>query len=143
MPETRDHQGRPVVAVTGLGVVSSLGLGIEDNWAALTAGRSGIRRIRRFPTDGMRVTIAGTLDGLWQEGDTTMMLTLRAGTAAAEEAIANASIGRKGDFPGPLFAALPPTEMEWPYRRQLFKGTNGADAGDAYDRMMEVARRRN
>ena len=37
MPETRDHQGRPVVAVTGLGVVSSLGLGIEDNWTALTA----------------------------------------------------------------------------------------------------------
>jgi 3-oxoacyl-[acyl-carrier-protein] synthase II len=90
----------------------------------------------------MRVTIAGTLDDLWREDDTTMMLTLRAGTAAAEEAVANAGIGRKSDFPGPLFAALPPTEMEWPYRRQLFKATNGSD-GDAYDRMMEVARRNN
>jgi 3-oxoacyl-[acyl-carrier-protein] synthase II len=141
--QTRDHQGRPVVAVTGIGVVSSLGIGIEDNWAALTAGRSGIRRIRRFPIDGMRVSIAGTLDDLWREEDTTMMLTLRAGTTAAKEAIANAAIGKPGDFPGPLFAALPPTEMEWPYRRQLFNATNGGDGGDAYDRMMSASRRSN
>ena len=133
---SRDHQGRPVVAVTGIGVVSSLGVGIEDSWRALTAGRSGIRRIRRFPTDGMRVTIAGTLDDLWDEDDTTMMLTLRAGKTAALEAIASAGIGSRGDFPGPLYAALPPTEMEWPYRRHLFAETTAADAngGDAYDR---------
>jgi 3-oxoacyl-[acyl-carrier-protein] synthase II len=140
---TRDHQGRPVVAVTGLGVVTSLGQGIEENWAALTAGRSGIRRIRRFPTDGMRVTIAGTLDDLWDEDDTTMMLTLRAGTRAATEAIANAGIGRKGDFPGPLYAALPPTEMEWPYRRKLFAATARDAEGDAYDRMIVAGRQRN
>jgi 3-oxoacyl-[acyl-carrier-protein] synthase II len=143
MGRTRDHLGRPVVAVTGLGVVTSLGVGLEDNWAALTAGRSGIRRIKRFPIDGMRVTIAGTLEDLWREDDTTMMLTLRAGLTAAEEAVAGARIGQKGDFPGPLFAALPPTEMEWPYRRHLFKATNGAEAGDAYDRMMAAARRAN
>jgi 3-oxoacyl-[acyl-carrier-protein] synthase II len=140
---TRDHQGRPVVAVTGLGVVTSLGLGVTDSWSGLTAGRSGIRRIRRFPTDGMRVAIAGTLDDLWDEEDTTMMLTLRAGTHAATEAIAHAGIGRKGDFPGPLYAALPPTEMEWPYRQRLFAETDASDAGDAYDRMMAASRRHN
>src|SRR5258707_706326 len=31
--EMRDHSGRPVVAVTGLGVVSSLGVGLNDNSA--------------------------------------------------------------------------------------------------------------
>ena len=46
----RDRQGRPLVAVTGLGVVTSLGQGREDNWTALTAGRSGIHAINRFPT---------------------------------------------------------------------------------------------
>jgi 3-oxoacyl-[acyl-carrier-protein] synthase II len=143
MGQTRDHQGRHVVAVTGIGVVTSLGTGIDDNWAALTAGRSGIRRISRFPTDGMRVTIAGTIDHLRHADDTTMMLTLRAGTTAAKEAIANANIGRPGDFPGPMFAALPPTEMEWPYRRELFDATNPGEAGDAYDRMMTAARRSN
>ena len=41
--------GRPVVVVTGLGVVTSLGAGKAENWAKLTAGESGIRAITRFP----------------------------------------------------------------------------------------------
>ena len=53
--------GAPV-AVTGVGVVTSLGIGIADNWRKLTAGQSGIRRISRFPTDALRTTIAGTVD---------------------------------------------------------------------------------
>ena len=44
---TRDHKGRPIVAVTGIGVVTSLGQGKEDSWRNLTAGESGIRRIER------------------------------------------------------------------------------------------------
>ena len=45
----RDHAGRPLVAVTGIGIVTPLGLGVAANWEALRAGRSGIRRITRFP----------------------------------------------------------------------------------------------
>jgi 3-oxoacyl-[acyl-carrier-protein] synthase II len=37
------------VAVTGIGVVSSVGLGRPQFWAALTAGRSGIAPIEGFP----------------------------------------------------------------------------------------------
>ena len=40
----------PIVVVTGLGVVTSLGAGKADNWAKLTAGESGIRAITRFGT---------------------------------------------------------------------------------------------
>jgi 3-oxoacyl-[acyl-carrier-protein] synthase II len=47
----KDHLGRPLVAVTGMGVVSSLGQGVEDNWTALTSGESGIHPITRFPSD--------------------------------------------------------------------------------------------
>ena len=36
------------VAITGLGVVSALGIGVEAFWEGLTAGRSGIRRITLF-----------------------------------------------------------------------------------------------
>ena len=50
------------VLVTGIGVLTSLGQGKEANWTALTSGVSGIHRITRFPTAGMRTTIAATVD---------------------------------------------------------------------------------
>ncbi len=37
------------VVVTGAGIVSPLGTGLEKNWEAAVAGRSGIRKITRFP----------------------------------------------------------------------------------------------
>ena len=53
-----DHLGRPIVVITGMGMVSSLGQGLRDNWTALKSGTSGIRAITRFPTDGLRTRIA-------------------------------------------------------------------------------------
>ena len=57
-----DQAGRPVVVVTGMGVVTSLGAGREENWQKLTAGESGIREITRFSTDGLKTRIAGSVD---------------------------------------------------------------------------------
>ena len=62
MTQDTDHLGRPIVVVTGMGVLTSLGQGQADNWTALTGGVSGIHRISRFPIDGLRTTIAGTVD---------------------------------------------------------------------------------
>ena len=76
MASTKDKTGRPIVVVTGLGVVTSLGAGKTDNWAKLTAGESGIRAITRFPTDGLKTRIAGTVDFLGAAG-----LLRRAGRA--------------------------------------------------------------
>lgn len=48
------------VVVTGLGLVTPLGIGLEKNWHALVAGRSGIRKIDRFPNiDAFASRIAG------------------------------------------------------------------------------------
>ncbi|QFU15068.1 beta-ketoacyl-ACP synthase [Microvirga thermotolerans] len=114
----RDKQGRPLVAVTGMGVVTSLGQGKEDTWAALTAGRSGIRRISRFPTEGLRTTIAGTIDFVDAEPFCAPMLSERLAMRAAEEAVGQSGLSRS-DFPGALFIAVPPVEMEWPQRETL------------------------
>lgn len=51
MSASRATEKRRVV-VTGLGMVSPLGIGVEASWQALCAGKSGITRITRFdPTD--------------------------------------------------------------------------------------------
>ncbi len=47
------------VAVTGLGLVTPLGTGVEKTWKALCAGQSGIGRITRFDPAGYPVQIAG------------------------------------------------------------------------------------
>ncbi|HMD36196.1 MAG TPA: beta-ketoacyl-ACP synthase II [Vicinamibacterales bacterium] len=51
------------VVVTGLGLVSSLGIGIDANWKALTGGCSGIGPITRFDTTGFSTRIAGEVRG--------------------------------------------------------------------------------
>src|SRR5580658_4947938 len=135
----RDKAGRPMIAVTGMGVVTSLGVGKEDNWAKLSAGVSGIRRISRFPLDSLRTTIAGTVDDVYKDYMPPAELSERIATLACEEAIAQAAVGTKGHFPGPLFLALPPLEIEWHYRNQMAeKAAPDQDAG--YPDLMRVAR---
>jgi hypothetical protein len=50
---------RKRVVVTGLGIISPVGTGIEQFWTALTNGVSGIRRITRFDAANFSTQIAG------------------------------------------------------------------------------------
>ncbi|HZB02438.1 MAG TPA: beta-ketoacyl-ACP synthase II [Actinomycetota bacterium] len=47
------------VVVTGIGPVTPIGTGVEAFWDGVTSGRNGVQRIRRFPTDGLPVSVAG------------------------------------------------------------------------------------
>ena len=47
------------VVVTGVGLVTPLGIGTERNWEALCAGRSGVRAISRFNASNLAVRVAG------------------------------------------------------------------------------------
>src|SRR5215210_5344907 len=47
------------VVVTGVGIVSPLGIGTEANWEALCAGRSGIGPITHFDASQFSARIAG------------------------------------------------------------------------------------
>jgi 3-oxoacyl-[acyl-carrier-protein] synthase II len=51
------------VVVTGIGLVSSLGIGTEANWAALVAGRCGIGTITKFDAAQFSTRIAGEVRG--------------------------------------------------------------------------------
>src|ERR1700674_641365 len=128
MTATRDKFGRPIVVVTGMGIVTSLGTGKTDNWKKLTAGESGIRTITRFPTDGLKTTLAGTIDFVAVEPFSSTGLSEQLGVLVAEEAIAQAGIGTRGDFPGPLFLAVPPVEVEWPQRIDVAHAAGANDA---------------
>ena len=121
----RDAKGRPIVAVTGLGIVTSLGQGKQANWDGLTAGRSGIHRITRFPIEGLRTTIAGTVDFLFDGPVSAPELSEKLATLAAEEAIGQSGLGQPGDFPGELFMAVPPVEMEWRQKQELAQAISG------------------
>ena len=136
MAAMKDKHGRPVVVVTGMGVVTSLGKGKDENWAKLTAGESGIHTITRFPIEGLRTTIAGTVDFVPFENAPD--LTTKMAALAGEEAVAEAKIGETGAFPGPLFLGMPPVELEWPQRQDLAQAS-GKTADITYTDILKGA----
>ena len=133
--KTTDHLGRPIIAVTGIGVVTALGEGITDNWAALSSGRSGIHRITRFPTEHLNTTIAGTVDFLPSSGKGAHALTRDLAERAATEAVAQAGLP-SSEFGGPLFLGAPPVELDW---RDRFKLYASADPDDGVRGLLAAA----
>ncbi|PZV35069.1 beta-ketoacyl-ACP synthase [Mesorhizobium kowhaii] len=136
MANLNDHMGRPIVAVTGIGVVTSLGVGKADNWAALTSGKSGIHPITRFPVDHLNTRISGTVDFLASSSKGASPLTYELAETAAHEAVAEAGLN-SSDFGGPLFLASPPVELDWHERFSLYN-SDKKDAGA--ERLLRVAR---
>ena len=56
------------VVVTGLGMVTPLGVGVDHNWKQILAGKSGIDRITGFDVDEIACQIAGQVPGPDEEG---------------------------------------------------------------------------
>jgi len=136
-----DHLGRPIIAITGMGVLTSLGQGLADNWAALTAGTSGIHAINRFPTDGLSTRISGTVDFIKVPHENSVERSYAFARETTEEALAQA--GLSGDFNGPLFLAAPPIEPEWSARFELADRSGPSTRpGDAYERFLAAMRER-
>lgn len=55
------------VVITGLGLITPLGIGVKETWAALCAGKSGIGPISRFDVSDFDTKIAGEVKGFHPE----------------------------------------------------------------------------
>jgi 3-oxoacyl-[acyl-carrier-protein] synthase II len=86
------------VVVTGLGVVSSLGVGVENNWQALISGKSGIDTITRFDASELPTQIAGEVkdfepqDFIEKKEIKKMDLFIQYGIAAADMAFKDSGL---------------------------------------------------
>jgi len=62
---TKDCSRR--VVVTGLGLVSPVGIGVQEGWNNIVAGKSGIGPVTKFDTEGYACRIAGEVKGFEPE----------------------------------------------------------------------------
>ena len=92
------------VAVTGVGLVSSLGIGTDANWEALLAGRSGIRTITAFDASKFASRIAGQvpdfdpLQFLSKKDVRKMDVFIQYAIAASEFALLDAGLPTDGSL---------------------------------------------
>lgn len=86
------------VVVTGLGAVSPLGVGARETWAALVAGRSGVRPITAFDASAYPTRFAATVEGWdaaqWIDAKEARRLSRfqQFAVVAADEAVADAGL---------------------------------------------------
>ena len=86
------------VVVTGIGIVSPVGLDRDSTWKHLLAGKSGIDRITSFDTEGFDTTIAAEVKGFDPEAYVSrkqvrrMDRFVQLGVAATLEAVEHAGI---------------------------------------------------
>jgi 3-oxoacyl-[acyl-carrier-protein] synthase II len=93
------------VAITGIGVVSSIGTGVGDFWRNALAGASAVRTITRFDAGPFRSRIAAEIDGFTADGWVSPKRAKRLdrysllGVVAGLQALADAGLG---DVPAAL-----------------------------------------
>lgn len=95
-PRSRGPDKR--VVVTGIGLVSPMGMGVEENWTNLLAGKSGIDHVTKFDVSEYASKIAGEvkgfdpLDFLEKKEVRKMDPFIQYGVAAAELAVKDSGI---------------------------------------------------
>ena len=111
------------IVVTGVGIISPLGTGIEKNWKGIIEGKSGIRYITRFDASTFPVKIAGEVPDFNPEEyiekkevkkmDTFIHYALAASIMAAKDAgleVTSENAERVGVYIGSGIGGLPAIE---------------------------------
>ncbi len=111
------------VVITGLGLVTPLGIGVETSWERLSSGTSGIGKITRFDASSFQTQIAGEVDNFLPENyidaktikkmDRFIHFGMAAAVMAVEDAqltIDHSNAERAGVFVGSGMGGLPDIE---------------------------------
>lgn len=127
------------VVVTGIGVISPVGHGVDGFWDGISSGRCGIKQITRFDTSQIRAKVAGQIDDfdpleyldarLSRRVDRFAQMAL----ASTEMALADAAIRfdptlpdpRAGVTMGTALGGIPGAEKQ--HRKYLSDGIKGVD----------------
>lgn len=106
-------QRKDEVVITGIGVVTPCGIGIDAFWNALLAGRSGVERLSIAAGTDLPVTIGGEITGFEPGKFITprkrlklMCREMQMGYAAASLAVIDAGLGNSGVDPERLGVAF-------------------------------------
>jgi len=93
--------GERAVAITGLGVVSPAGIGVDALWEMLLSGGSAVRRIGLFDASGFPCSVGGQIEGFsarsflpksYRKAVKVMMRDIEIAMAAADLAFRDAGI---------------------------------------------------
>lgn len=126
MKHLRDPKPQKRVVVTGVGALTPLGTTMEESWKNALAGKSGIAKITKFPTEGFDVTFAGEVKGFQadqfvpKKEQKKMDLFIQYSLAATKMALDAANLQitpenaeRGGVFIGSGMGGLPTIEEEF------------------------------
>jgi len=86
------------VVITGIGINSPAGIGLDANWQNITAGKSGISSIESFDTTGMPASIAGQIHNfdpeVWMDRKSSRKMDrfIQLGMAAGLDAMADSGL---------------------------------------------------
>ena len=104
------------LVITGMGAVTPIGIGVDNYWNNLIAGKCGVERITRFDPEESPVKIAAQVKDfnpdnfMSKKQSREMDLFMQYGYAAAEEALADAGI-KEGSVPAHRMGVVVGTAM--------------------------------
>jgi 3-oxoacyl-[acyl-carrier-protein] synthase II len=103
------------VMITGLGLVSPMGLNVKDNWDAVKAGRSGIARIEKFDPSQLGTHFAGEVKGFdptvgmdpkdVKRYESFLQFAMAVATEAVNDSGLDFSIGDRSERTGVVFGS--------------------------------------
>lgn len=118
------------LAITGMGLYTSLGCGLDENWQKLVNGYSGVRAISRFSTEHLTTKIAATVD-LGPLGLRRMSTLVN---EVVRQSLTQSQLSQDVFADTQVVIAAPPTiEIAWPDRFTLAKDKKYSNPSYAYD----------